>query len=65
MNTADVPGFKGHHADNGFNSKLYGVPKESGFVNVIELRKDQSGNTSMQVTKQIDLIHKPRSGDDS
>jgi len=63
VNTVDVPGFKGHHADNGFNSKLYGVPKESGFVNVIELRKDQSGNTTMQVTKQIDLIHKPRSGD--
>ncbi len=63
VNSATVPGLKGHHADNGFNSKIYGMPKESGFVNVLELRKDQSGNTSMQVTKQIDLIHKPRSGD--
>ena len=63
VNTLDVPGLTGHHADNGFNSKIYGVPKGSGFVNVIDLRKDQSGATSMELTKQIQLIHKPRSGD--
>ena len=63
VNTIDVPGILGHHADNGFNSKLYGVPKGSGYVNIIELRKDQSGTTSMQVTGQINLTHMPRSGD--
>ena len=63
VNTLDVPGLLGHHADNGFNSKIYGVPKGSGFVNVIELRKDQSGQTTMKLVKKIDLIHKPRSGD--
>ncbi len=63
VNTLDVPGNLGHHADNGFNSKLYGVPKGSNFVNVIELRKDTNGTTSMNLTKQIDLIHTPRSGD--
>ena len=63
VNSLDVPGILGHHADNGFNSKIYGVPKESGYLNVIELTKDQSGTTSMDLTKQIDLIHKPRSGD--
>lgn len=63
VNTLDVPGNLGHHADNGFNSKIYGVPKGSTFVNVIELEKDVNGTTSMNITKQIDLIHKPRSGD--
>ncbi len=63
VNALDVPGKLGHHADNGFNSKIYGVPKGSNFVNVIELRKDANGTTSMNLTKQIDLIHTPRSGD--
>ena len=63
MNALDVPGLLGHHADNGFNSKIYGVPKGSNFVNVIDLRKDDSGNTSMALTNQIELIHQPRSGD--
>ncbi len=63
VNTLDVPGNAGHHADNGFNSKIYGVPKGSNFVNVVELRKDTNGTTSMNLTKKIDLIHTPRSGD--
>ena len=63
VNSLDVPGILGHHADNGFNSKIYGVPKGSSYVNVIELRKDQNGTTTMKHTKQIDLIHTPRSGD--
>ena len=63
VNALDVPGILGHHADNGFNSKIYGVPKGSGFVNVIELRKDQNDTTSMQYSKKIDLTHMPRSGD--
>ena len=63
VNSLDVPGNLGHHADNGFNSKIYGVPKGSNFVNVVELRKDQNGTTSMQNTKQVNLIHTPRSGD--
>lgn len=63
VNTLDVPGLTGHHADNGFNSKIYSVPKDSGFVNVVDLRKDDNGNTTMENTTQIDLIHKPRSGD--
>ena len=63
VNALDVPGILGHHADNGFNSKIYGVPKGSGYVNVIELRKDQNGTVSMNNTKKIDLIHMPRSGD--
>ena len=63
VNTLNVPGNLGHHADNGFNSKIYGVPKGSNYVNVIELRKDQNGTTSMNNTKQVSLIHKPRSGD--
>ena len=63
VNTQEVPGVLGHHADNGFNSKIYGVPKGSGYVNVIELRKDVNGTTSMEHTKKIDLIHMPRSGD--
>ena len=63
VNTLDVPGLAGHHADNSFNSKIYGVPKGSGFVNVIKLEKDSNGATSMTLTKQIDLIHMPRSGD--
>ncbi len=64
VNSLDVPGFVGHHADNGFNSKIYGVPKESGYVNVVELRKDLNGTqTTMEHTKKIPLIHKPRSGD--
>lgn len=64
VNLLEVPGVLGHHADNGFNSKIYGVPKESGFINVIELRKDINGSsTTMENTKKIDLIHEPRSGD--
>ncbi len=63
VNSLDVPGILGHHVDGGPNSKVYGVPKGSGYVNVIELRKDQNGTTSMQNTKKIDLIHMPRSGD--
>jgi hypothetical protein len=63
VNTLDVPGNAGHHADNGFNSKIYGVPKGSGFVNAIELTKDVNDTTSMAAPKQIPLIHKPRSGD--
>ena len=63
VNTLDVPGVLGHHADNSFNSKLYGVPKGSGFVNAIDLRKDDNGNTSKTLTTQVDLIHMPRSGD--
>lgn len=63
VNTLDVPGITGHHADNGFNSKLYGISKDSTFVNVIELLKDQNQTTAMVLTKQIDLIHRPRSGD--
>lgn len=64
VNTIEVPGLLGHHADNGFNSKIYGVPKGSGYVNVVELRKDSNGTTTtMENTKKIDLIHKPRSGD--
>ena len=43
VNSLGVPGVLGHHADNGFNSKIYGVPKGSGFVNVIELRKEHNG----------------------
>ena len=63
VNSIDVPGILGHHADNGYNSKIYGVPKGSNFVNVIELRRDANNNTDMNITKQIQLIHKPRSGD--
>lgn len=63
VNTLDVPGILGHHADNGFNSKIYGVPKGSGYVNVIELTKDQNNNTTMNLARKVDLIHKPRSGD--
>lgn len=63
VNTLDVPGVTNHHADNGFNSKLYAVPKGSGYVNVVELRKDENDITSMELTKQVYLIHEPRSGD--
>lgn len=63
VNSLNVPGISGHHVDGGINSKIYGVPKGSGYVNVIELRKDHNGTTSMQNTKKIDLIHMPRSGD--
>jgi len=63
VNTLDLPGLTNHHADNGFNSKLYTVPKNSGYVNAVEVRKDQNGTTSMLVSKKIDLIHMPRSGD--
>ncbi len=63
VNTLNVPGNAGHHADNGINSKIYGVPKGSGFVNVIDLTKDANDTTSMANTKQIPLTHKPRSGD--
>ncbi|MEE9309697.1 MAG: hypothetical protein V3U64_01630, partial [Cocleimonas sp.] len=63
VNTLNVPGNLGHHADNGFNSKIYGVPKGSGYVNVIDLTKDANGATSMDNTKQIYLTHMPRSGD--
>lgn len=63
VNSLDVPGIAGHHVDGGVNSKIYGAPKGSGFVNVIELRKDQNGTTSMENTKTVDLTHMPRSGD--
>ncbi len=63
VNTLSVPGITNHHADRSFNSKLYAVPKGSGYVNVVRLRKDQNGSTSMKLIKQIPLIHKPRSGD--
>jgi len=63
VNSLDVPGILGHHADNGYNSKIYGIPKGSNFVNVIELRRDVNNTTSMNVTKQIQLIHRPRSSD--
>jgi len=63
VNTLNMPGNLGHHADSGFNSKLYGVPKGSGFVNVIDLIKDQNGTTSMNTSQQIPLTHEPRSGD--
>ncbi len=63
VNSLNVPGLSGHHADNTFNSKIYAVPKDSGFINVIKLRKDQNGSTSMENIKQIKLIHEPRSGD--
>jgi len=63
VNTLAVPGITNHHADNSFKSKLYAVPKGSGYVNVVELTKDQNGATHMELTKQINLIHEPRSGD--
>lgn len=63
VNSLDVPGLGGHHSDNTFNSKIYAVPKDSGFINVIDLSKDQSGATSIKIKKRINLIHKPRSGD--
>ena len=63
VDSIEVPGDLGHHADNGFNSKIYGVPKGSNFVNVIKLTKDANGKTKMKLAKKIDLIHKPRSGD--
>jgi len=62
-NSLDVPGILGHHSDNGYNSKMYAVPKDSNFLNVIEIRKDEFGNTTMNNARQINLIHKPRSGD--
>jgi len=63
VNSLDVPGNLGHHSDSAFNSKIYGVPKESGFINVIKLSKDVNDTTSMATPTQIPLIHKPRSGD--
>lgn len=63
VDTLGVPGVTNHHADRSFNSKLYAVPKGSGYVNVVRLRKDQNGSTSMKLMKQIPLIHQPRSGD--
>jgi len=63
VNSLDVSGILGHHADNSHNSKIYAVPKGSNFVNVVQLRRDQNNNTSMTITKQISLTHKPRSGD--
>ena len=63
VDSLNVPGNLGHHADNGFNSKIYGVPKGSNFVNVIKLSKDATGKTKMKLSKKVDLIHKPRSGD--
>ncbi len=59
----DVSGLLGHHADNTYNSKIYGVPKGSNYINVIELVKDANGVISMTNTKQIQLNHKPRSAD--
>ena len=63
VNTLSVPGITNHHADNSFNSKLYAVPKGSSYVNVVDLRKDVNNTTSMELTKKINLIHEPRSGD--
>jgi len=63
VNALDVPGIAGHHADNAYNNKIYAVPKGSNFVNIIKLSRDANGTASMQRTGQIDLIHKPRSGD--
>lgn len=63
INTLNVPGITNHHADNTYNSKIYAVPKGSGYVNVVELSKDVNNTTSMELTKKIDLIHEPRSGD--
>ncbi len=57
VNTLDVPGITNHHSDNGYYSKLYAVPKGSGYVNVVDLRKDAYGTTSMKLVQQIDLIH--------
>jgi len=63
VNTLDVPGNTGHHVDRTFHSKLYGVPKNSNFINVIKLYKDKNNKTYMEISKQIKLIHKPRSAD--
>ncbi len=63
VNTLSVPGNTGHHVDRSYHSKLYGVPKNSNFINVIKLSKDSTGKTYMNITKQIQLIHKPRSAD--
>ncbi len=63
VNELSLPGILGHHADYVFNSKIYGVPKGSNFVNVIKLSKDSSGNTYLRNIKQIQLPFKPRSGD--
>jgi len=62
-NELAVPGNLGHHADNTYNSKIYGVPKGSNYVNVIAMSKDKNGKTSMKFRKKIPLIHKPRSSD--
>lgn len=59
----DVPGILNHHADNSYNSKIYSVPKGSGYLNVVNLSKNSTGIPEMEITKQVDLIHKPRSGD--
>ena len=58
-----VDGLTNHHADSGFSSKVYAVPKGSDFVNSVKLKRDGNGGTSMEVIKKIPLIHKPRSGD--
>jgi len=63
VNELPVEGLTNHHADSGFSSKVYAVPKGSGFVNSVKLERDGNGGTSMKVIKQIPLIHKPRSGD--
>jgi len=63
VNELPVPGIAGHHADYVYNSKIYGVPKGSNFINVIKLSKDSNGAVSMRNIKQIQLPFKPRSGD--
>jgi hypothetical protein len=63
IQSLDVPGFQNHHADNSFNSKIYSIPKGSNYVNVVNLTKDENDIPKMEVTKQINLIHSPRSGD--
>jgi len=59
----EVPGFLNHHADNAFNSKIYSVPKGSNYLNVVNITKDENSIPAMELTKQIELIHSPRSGD--
>ena len=63
VNTLNVPGILGHHADNTYNSKLYAVPKGSNFINVVPLNRNTNNTITMRNTKQIPLTFKPRSAD--
>jgi len=63
IQSLDVPGILNHHADNSFNSKIYSIPKGSGYINVVTLTKNENNTPEMEITKQIKLIHSPRSGD--